>query len=155
MTPALRVASAADLDAIMALEEATFPTDAWTRDAMAAELAGPHGHYLVAEDGDRVIGYAGLLAPRGAGQADIQTVAVAAEARRRGVGRALVSALLEEAARRAATEVFLEVRADNPAARDLYADLGFREIAVRPRYYQPDGVDAIVMRRGPSAEGDA
>lgn len=147
MTAALRRATPGDLDAVMALEVATFPTDAWAREAMAAELAGPHGHYVVAVAGDRIVGYAGLLAPRGSGQADIQTVAVAADARRRGIGRALVVELLAEAARRGATEVFLEVRADNPTAQALYTDLGFEEIAVRPRYYQPDGVDAVVMRR--------
>jgi N6-L-threonylcarbamoyladenine synthase/ribosomal-protein-alanine N-acetyltransferase len=42
--------------------------------------------------------------------------------------------------------VFLEVRADNPGARALYESLGFAEIAVRPDYYQPDGVDAVIMR---------
>jgi ribosomal-protein-alanine acetyltransferase len=136
-----------DLDAIMALEESVFPTDAWARDVMAAELAGPHGHYLAAIDGERLVGYAGLLAPRGSGQADIQTIAVAADARGHGIGRALVDALLREAADRDAREVFLEVRADNPVARALYASVGFEQIAVRPRYYQPDGVDAIVMRR--------
>ncbi|MFC7765894.1 GNAT family N-acetyltransferase [Leucobacter soli] len=54
--------------------------------------------------------------------------------------------LLDEAARRGVHEVFLEVRADNPVARGLYASLGFDEIGVRPRYYQPDDVDAVVMR---------
>jgi ribosomal protein S18 acetylase RimI-like enzyme len=55
-------------------------------------------------------------------------------------------ALLDEARRREATEVFLEVRADNPGAQNLYTSLGFAEIAVRPAYYQPDGVDAVIMR---------
>ena len=48
----LREAALADLDAIMHLERATFPTDAWSRDVMAAELASPHTVYLVAESGD-------------------------------------------------------------------------------------------------------
>ena len=42
--------------------------------------------------------------------------------------------------------MLLEVRADNPAAQALYAQHGFEAIAVRPRYYQPDDVDAVVMR---------
>lgn len=150
--PELRRATLDDLDAIMALETTTFPTDAWSRSTMAAELGGPHGYYLIAEsdvDGDTALdGYAGLLAPEGAGQADIQTIAVAEHARRRGIGRALATALLDEAARRGATEVFLEVRADNPGAQSLYASLGFEPIAVRPEYYRPDGVDAVIMRRG-------
>lgn len=146
MSWSLRRAVPSDLDAIDALEQATFPTDAWSRDLLAAELAGEHRHYLVAVDpADAVLGYAGLLAPRGGGQGDIQTVAVAASARRRGIGAALVDALLAEASARGAREVFLEVRADNPGAEALYASRGFARIAIRPRYYQPDGVDAVVM----------
>ena len=146
MTWTLRRATADDLDAIMAIESALFPDDAWSPSTMAAEVAGEHGYYLVAEAEDRAVdGYAGLLAPRGGGQADIQTIAVVERARRRGLGRTLVRALLNEARRRGATEVFLEVRADNPGARALYEGLGFDEIAVRPRYYRR-GIDAVIMR---------
>jgi [ribosomal protein S18]-alanine N-acetyltransferase len=146
MTWTLRRATADDLDAVMAIETEMFPDDAWSPSTMAAEIAGEHGYYLVAEAEDRAVdGYAGLLAPRGGGQADVQTIAVVARARRRGLGRTLVTALLNEARRRGATEVFLEVRADNPGARALYEGLGFVEIAVRPRYYR-GGVDAVIMR---------
>jgi len=149
MAVLLRLATLADLDAIMALETATFGTDAWSTRLMRGELRGEHGHYLVAVDEDapgELAGYAGLLAPRGSGDGDIQTIAVAPSARRRGLGRMLVLALLDAARDRGATQVFLEVRADNPNARALYDSLGFEEIAVRPNYYQPDGVDAQVMR---------
>jgi N6-L-threonylcarbamoyladenine synthase/ribosomal-protein-alanine N-acetyltransferase len=54
--------------------------------------------------------------------------------------------LIKEARKRGAREVFLEVRADNPTAQRLYLRLGFEEIGVRPGYYQPDNVDALVMR---------
>ena len=147
MTWQLRRATVDDLDAIMAIETETFPSDAWSRGAMRSELAGPHAYYLVAvaESGD-VDGYAGLLSPQGTGQADVQTVAVIASARRHGLGRTLVEALLVEARAREAGEVFLEVRADNAPAQRLYESLGFEQIAVRPRYYQPDDVDAYVMR---------
>ena len=155
MSWALRRATADDLDAIMAIETAMFPTDAWSPELMAAEIIGPHGYYLVAQAEDGAVdGYAGLLAPQGSGQADIQTIAVVERARRRGLGRKLMLALLNEARAREATEVFLEVRADNPGARSLYESLGFAEIAVRPKYYQPDGVDAVIMRLAvPDAEG--
>ncbi len=147
MTARLRPATPSDLDAIMAIERATFPSDAWSAGLMAAELRSPHGHYLVAEAEDgRIVGYAGLSAPRGAPDADVQTVAVRAEARRAGLGRALVSALLAEARERGAERVFLEVRADNPIAHRLYLSLGFADVGVRRGYYQPDGVDAVVMR---------
>jgi ribosomal-protein-alanine N-acetyltransferase len=143
---ALRRATADDLDAIMTIENALFPGDAWSASTMTSEIAGPHGHYLVAVAADGAIdGYAGLLAPEGSGHGDIQTIAVVDRARRRGLGRTLMLALLNEARRRQATEVFLEVRADNPGARALYEMLGFTEIAVRPRYYR-GGVDAVIMR---------
>jgi ribosomal-protein-alanine acetyltransferase len=152
-----------DLDAIMQLETSTFVSDAWSADSMRAELVNANTYYLVAvradgadradgavradgADSAAVDGYAGLLAPPGAKEADIQTIAVAESARRNGIGRGLVAALMKEAATRGASEVFLEVRADNPGAQALYRSFGFEEIAVRPRYYQPDDVDAIVMR---------
>jgi len=145
----LRGATIADLDAIMAIETPTFTTDAWSKQNMRSELLSPHTVYLVAfDDGAPEVtsGYAGLLAPRGGGQADIQTIAVADDARRRGLGRELMNALIAAASERGATEVFLEVRADNPGAQELYRSLGFEQIAVRPRYYQPDGIDALIMR---------
>jgi ribosomal-protein-alanine N-acetyltransferase len=145
----LRAATSDDLDAIMALETATFGSDAWSADSMASELASEHTYYLFAFEPDApdvLAGYGGLLAPRGSGDGDIQTLAVAEGARRRGLGRELVTNLIAEAATRGADEVFLEVRADNPNARALYDSLGFEQIAVRAKYYQPDGVDAQIMR---------
>ncbi|GIT79916.1 ribosomal-protein-alanine acetyltransferase [Leifsonia sp. LS1] len=145
----LRRATAADVPAIMELERSTFVTDAWSERTMRSEVAGEHGYYLVAfEPGEesRIDAYAGLLAPRGAGEGDIQTIAVAPHARRRGLARALMNDLIGEARSRGAQEIFLEVRDDNPGAQALYVSLGFEEIGVRPQYYQPDGVDAIVMR---------
>jgi ribosomal-protein-alanine acetyltransferase len=142
----MRAASVPDLDPIMAIESGVFGSDAWSRDGMRAELGSSHTYYLVSESDGRVDGYAGLLAPQGSSQADIQTIAVAEHARRKGLGRALMTALLAEARERGAREVFLEVRADNPGAQDLYASLGFEEIAIRTGYYQPDNVDAHVMQ---------
>ncbi|MBN9182125.1 ribosomal protein S18-alanine N-acetyltransferase [Microbacterium sp.] len=144
MTP--RTATVDDLGAIMALERASFPTDAWSEAMMRAELASPHGRYVVLEEGGRLVGYAGLRAPEGSRQGDVQTIAVDAGARGAGRGRLLLTTILEEARDRGVHEVFLEVRADNPVAAGLYASEGFRELGRRPRYYQPDDVDAIVMR---------
>jgi ribosomal-protein-alanine N-acetyltransferase len=145
----LRRATIDDVPAIMELEQSTFTTDAWSEKSMRSEVAGEYGYYLVAfepEHPERIDAYAGLLAPRGAIEGDIQTIAVAPAARRSGLGRTLMLALIGEARKRGAREVFLEVRADNPGAQTLYRQLGFDEIGVRPRYYQPDGVDALVMR---------
>jgi ribosomal-protein-alanine acetyltransferase len=142
----IRTATADDLGAIMGLERASFPTDAWSEAMMREELASPHGRYLVDEQAGTIVGYAGLRAVRGAKDADIQTIAIAEAARGRGRGRALLRALLAEAADRGIHDVFLEVRADNPVAQGLYVAEGFTEIGRRSRYYQPDDVDAVVMR---------
>ena len=140
----IRDATPADLDAIMALERASFPTDAWSENMMREELSSPHGHYVVLERAGQLVGYAGLRAAGTDG--DVQTIAVAESARGEGQGRMLLRALLAEAHRRGVREVFLDVRADNPVAQGLYRSEGFAEIGRRPRYYQPDDVDAIVMR---------
>ncbi|MCJ1715598.1 ribosomal protein S18-alanine N-acetyltransferase [Microbacterium sp. M1A1_1b] len=146
----LRRAHPQDLDDVMWLEHASFPTDAWSSSQMSAELWSPHGHYVVVETTDgpapTVVGYAGLSSLAGNPVADVQTIAVAAEHRGSGIGRALFTELLDEARRRGVHEVFLEVRADNPVAQAMYTAFGFEHIATRPRYYQPDGVDARVMR---------
>lgn len=142
----LRTATGDDLGAIMTLERASFPTDAWSESLMAAELASPHGRYLVDVEAGRVVGYGGVRAVRGAADADIQTIAIAEAARGAGRGRALLRALLGEARECGAREMFLEVRADNPVAEALYASEGFVEIARRPRYYQPDDIDAVVIK---------
>ncbi|MDL9979083.1 ribosomal protein S18-alanine N-acetyltransferase [Microbacterium candidum] len=141
-----RAATADDLGAIMALERASFPTDAWSEAMMREELASPHNTYVVAEQAGRIVGYGGVRAPRRAKDADIQTIAIDAAARGRGRGRALLRDLLNAAQERGAAEVFLEVRADNPVAQALYESEGFAEMGRRPRYYQPDDVDAVVMR---------
>ncbi len=75
------------------------------------------------------------------------TIAVSAARWGQGIGTQLLADLLEEAVRRGCTEVFLEVRADNTRAQRLYRWWGFDDIGIRRGYYQPSGMDAIVMRR--------
>jgi ribosomal-protein-alanine acetyltransferase len=144
MSAPVRAATLADLDAVMAIERASFPTDAWSEAAMRETFTD--GDAFVAEDATGVVGYGAVLAPAGSGDADVLTIAVAEGARGAGTGRALLEAMLGTAADRGARRVFLEVRADNPIAQHLYTARGFRPVGRRPRYYQPDGVDAVVMR---------
>lgn len=149
----LRRATPTDIDSIMHLENSVFESDAWSADTMLGELHSDHCWYVVAfrpETPETIEAYAGLHAPRNSGAADIQTIAVAPESRRGGLGRLIVRTLINEAMKRGATEIFLEVRADNPAAKNLYRSLGFERISVRKRYYQPDNVDALVMRLIPA-----
>jgi ribosomal-protein-alanine acetyltransferase len=143
---ALRPAGERDVPAIMAIERASFPTDAWSEAAMRSTLLDADAVAELAEVDERVAGYAALLAPIGAPDADVLTIAVDAGVRGRGIGRALLAHLLDAAARRGARRVFLEVRADNPVAQALYVSEGFEPIGRRPHYYQPDDVDAVVMR---------
>lgn len=145
MTWHLRRATIADLDPIMALEDAIYD-DAWSRQNMAAELENAHCYYLVAVDeADAIAAYAGLLAPMGTGQGDIQTVTVSPEARRQGLARTLMLQLLNEARRRGVEELFLEVRVDNEPAQALYRELGFEPLSIRAGYYG-NGVDALTMK---------
>lgn len=150
----LREMVKADMPAVMALEEELFPEDAWTPEMFTSEFAESPARrrYLVAEESTEenqapeMIGYAGMLFTGGP-EADVLTLAVHPRHWGNGTGTALLSALIDEARQRRCTEVFLEVREDNQRARDLYKRHGFAEVGVRRGYYQPAGVDAIVMRK--------
>lgn len=133
------------LPVIMELEVALFGSEAWTKTMLTDELAGHDGadrHYVVAVEGDRIIGYAGLLAYDD--EAHVMTIGVLPDRRRGGVGTALLVDLLAAAGDR---RVLLEVRADNQQAQQLYRRHGFVPIGLRRGYYQPSGADAMVMCR--------
>jgi ribosomal-protein-alanine N-acetyltransferase len=149
-----------DVENVVPLERELFGATAWTAEAFWSELAAPSRWYVVAAEeavepdagptatgSERLLGYAGLMAT--GHEADVQTIGVAPSAQGRGIGARLLAALVGEAAARGATELLLEVRADNPAAIALYRRFGFEQIAVRRRYYQPGDVDALVMRLRP------
>ena len=144
MSAPVRTATAADLADVMRIERDSFPTDAWSEAMMRDALRD--GDAFVAEDDRGVVGYGAVLAPAGSGDADVLTIAVAEPARGEGTGAALLERMVATARERRAQRVFLEVRADNPVAQRLYETRGFGVVGRRPRYYQPDGVDAIVMR---------
>jgi [ribosomal protein S18]-alanine N-acetyltransferase len=141
-----RPMTTADLDGVLELELALFGEEAWSRQMLVGELGQQPAsrYYQVAESDRKIVGYAGLLAA--GGQADVLTIAVAAARWGQGIGSRLLDRLLAEARSRGATEVFLEVRADNSRAQRLYQWRGFTEVGIRRGYYQPSGTDAIVMR---------
>ena len=146
MSYQIRIASEADLEKIMHIEKACFGNDAWSKSNMKSELLAPHTTYVVAEESDSLIGYAGLSKLASSTSSDIQTIAVSQSHRGLGVGRKLIESLLDFARKQNAKEVFLEVREDKPTPQKLYLSLGFTAIDRRENYYQPDGVAAIVMR---------
>jgi N6-L-threonylcarbamoyladenine synthase len=146
MSHQLRPATEADLEFIMELEKVSFGKDSWSKPTMRAELLAPHTFYLVAYLNEKIVGYAGLSKQKSSTTADIQTIAVDETFRRQGIGAELMEKLIAQAIQLGATELFLEVREDRIAPQKLYQALGFEEIDRRPKYYQPDGVAAIVMR---------
>ena len=146
MSHQIRIASEADLENIMQIEKACFGNDAWSKSNMKSELIAPHTTYVVAEESNSLIGYAGLSKLASSTSSDIQTIAVSESHRGLGVGRKLMESLLDFAREQKAKEVFLEVREDKPTPQKLYVSLGFKAIDRRENYYQPDGVAAIVMR---------
>jgi N6-L-threonylcarbamoyladenine synthase len=155
MSYQLRLATEADLPAIMELEKASFGNDSWSRPTMRAEIMAPHTYYLVAYLDEKIVGYAGLSKVSSSSSADIQTIAVIDSNRRAGIGRELMQRLIEQASKLAATEIYLEVREDKPAPQKLYEQLGFQRIDRRENYYQPDGVAAIVMRLDISVDSNS
>ena len=143
---ALRPLRYDDLAAVLDLERTLFPDDAWSPGMFAEELAMSGRRYVAAEEGKTLVGYAGMMLPGGR-QAEVLTLAVDEKHWGQGIGSALLTDLLDEAVRQDCREMFLEVRADNPRAQTLYRRFGFEDVGVRRGYYQPSGMDAIVMRR--------
>lgn len=116
-------------------------------EAELASLLDNQAVYALISRGDALQGF--VLAWAAAGDAEVLTVAVVPEARRKGVGAALVTAAGVAALVRGAAHMHLEVAEDNAAARALYAKLGYEEAGRRHAYYAGEGgaVDALVMRR--------
>ena len=140
--------TSADLDVLLPFEDVMFGTEAWSRQSYEDELADTTlRDYLVAESADgTLLGSSGLMTIASTSQ--ILTVGVLPPARRRGIGRVLVQALVEIARRRGAVEVLLEVRIDNEAAKKLYESEGFAVLGLRRGYYDNGRVDAVTMRLG-------
>ncbi|MGW5367338.1 ribosomal protein S18-alanine N-acetyltransferase [Streptomyces sp. NPDC004009] len=164
-----------DIDPVLGLERDLFPDDAWSRGMFWSELAHARGaeanrRYLVAEEDDRIVGYAGLAATGATSDdgatsdsaatavGDVQTIAVARSHQGTGLGGRLLTELLKAATAFECGEVMLECRVDNVPAQKLYERFGFVPIGVRRGYYQPGNVDALVMRlttapdSGPAAD---
>lgn len=152
MTAHLRVATLDDLTILIDLEALTFPEDPWTPFMLADELSSPASRYWIAMDEAGVpIGYGGVKV--GGDQADVMTIGVAPRARGRGVGRAILDALLEWARQVGAVEIFLDVRPSNEGAIALYNSRGFVEIGRRPRYFRNPVEEAVEMRAPLSEPG--
>ena len=140
----VRKAVAADIPAVAALERSEFP-DGADEEMLARLLDAEGGVILTAEEGGGLLGY--VWARFVLDEGDIGNIAVAPGFRRRGAGAALLKALLEEAERRQAAVVQLEVRESNLAARRLYEKNGFETVGKRKNYYEKPAEDAILMSK--------
>ena len=140
----LRELTDADLDRVAELEPELFGAASWSRRTYADELRAPERHYVAAVDalGD-VVGYAGVAV---GADSEVMTIGVVDGWRRAGIGTRLLAELLAYARAARSRRVFLEVRASSLGAQLLYERAGFRRVAVRRGYYQPEGADAVIMR---------
>lgn len=146
MPLSIRAATPADLPAMMALEKHAATAAHWS--------AGQYEAMFHASDAARVAlvlheesGLRGFVITRVVGPDwEIENIAVAGPARRRGLGTRLLGELLDLATAKGAAAVFLEVRESNHAARALYEKWAFLESGRRPRYYQDPDEDAILYR---------
>lgn len=148
----LRAAVPADADALARLEGGCFPRDGpWSAASVRGELSRPCAVARVAEEevgvgGRRPVPVGYALGWSAGGEAELVRIAVAPDRRRGGLGAALLEGWVDGCRAAGAAEAFLEVRADNDAARALYRRHGFVEAGRRASYYG-DGTDALVLRR--------
>jgi ribosomal-protein-alanine N-acetyltransferase len=134
----------ADLPRVMEIERAAF-SHPWTEELVRRELGHEFSTVLLACGGDSgaVQGFAVVWLVHD--ELHVLNVAVAPEARRRGVARAILDRVEAQGREQGARIAMLEVRRGNAPAIALYRTLGYREVGVRPRYYAEDGEDALVM----------
>ena len=141
-----RPMTALDLVSAIAIEKEVYGKTAWSADQFKEEFAKApkSAQYLAAEIEGQLIAYAGIFYV--ADVADIHTLTVVADQRRKGIGRELLKRLIDWARVKKAQAIMLEMRLGNDAARPLYESFGFIEISKRENYYGP-GLTAVVMHK--------
>lgn len=136
--------TAAHVQQVAALEAICF-RDPWSEKSIASELTNPLSLWLVAMEGDKVVGYIGSQTVLD--ESDMMNVAVHPDYRRRGIAEALVLALADELITRNSHSLTLEVRTSNAPAIALYEKLGFEQIGLRKNYYRNPKEDAQILRK--------
>ncbi len=145
MTHSIRAATVADLPAMMALEKRAATAAHWSAEQYEALFASDPGRLaLIMEEESELRGF--VIARVVAEDWEIENIAIAGLARRRGLGTRLLGELLDLARAKGAVAIFLEVRESNRAARALYEKWAFLESGRRRGYYQDPGEDAILYR---------
>ena len=141
---AVRKMTEQDLEDAVRLEQSCF-TEPWTKEMLKESLQNPLYRFFVDEEDGKTAGYAGMFLALDEG--NIANVAVFPEYRRKGIGEALVSALLSCGYEEALTRMFLEVREGNIPAISLYRKLGFTETGYRRDYYHNPEEGARIFTR--------
>lgn len=142
----LREPVSADAAAIIAIENACF-SDPWEDENFQRIAESPEGNCRVAEQDGRVVGY--WIGSRIDDEAELANLAVDPELHHKGIGRLLLEDFLVHVGAPQGTTIFLEVRASNTPAIQLYRRYGFTDLARRKGYYQHPEEDALVMARRP------
>ena len=145
----IRRAEEKDIPAITDLEKVCFEgKDPWSYGAFYNEIVENSDKtlYLVALADGKVIGYMGVWMILDEGQ--ITNVAVDPEYRRRHIAESLIEEMVRRTAEEGVTSWTLEARVDNEPAIRLYEKMGFRGEGIRPKYYEYDGTDALIMWKG-------
>ena len=139
----VRLLRTADLPRVMEIEVASFSTP-WRENTFRGLMRRTDTDLFVAEEGGAVVGYAACWTV--VDQSELGNVAVAGEARGRGIGGALVDAVIARVRERGALELFLEVRESNLGAQRVYRKRDFVIVGRRRSYYSSSTEDALVMR---------
>ena len=140
----IRLMNESHVTQVAELEKLCFSAP-WSENSIRYELTNPLSLWLVAVENGNLLGYVGSQTVMD--EADMMNVAVAPAARRRGVGRKLVEALVSALKERNAYSLTLEVRASNEPAKALYEQLGFTQVGRRPNYYRNPKEDALILRK--------
>lgn len=138
----LRRMTTGDIDVVCAIEERVFPSP-WSRQSYEEEMENNLAVYIVAESGERIVGYIGAW--RVLDEGHITNLAVDTDWRRQGLGRRLLGAMERLLYHEGIEHITLEVRVSNEPALRLYRRQGYRERGLRKRYYQDNGEDAYIM----------
>lgn len=133
---------AEDIQRISELEAVCFRTP-WSFNSLFGELANDVAHYIVALDGDLIVGYAGVWIMLD--EAHMTNIAVDPDYRCRGIGRTMIVRLMGLALKLGAERMTLEVREFNHNAQRLYASLGFAYAGTRKHYYTDTGENALIL----------
>jgi ribosomal-protein-alanine N-acetyltransferase len=132
-----------DIEEVHSIEKNTFPSP-WSKDAFTNELmSNTHSIYMVIQEDDTIIAYAGLWNIVGEGH--ITNIAVKKERRGVGFGRKITEALIYEGKKQGITSFTLEVRVSNENAIKLYEKLGFEIAGLRKNFYDKPNEDAYIM----------